>query len=197
MDIIHFEDFLRSTSVFLGVFSIAPEGMNPPYIYIYIYMDGMYPVYYIYIYMVCIPYIYIIWYVVVCIPYIYIYIYTPYYIYMYIHTPLKNIYIYTIVHTEYPIIYPFSIAIFHVPSILASRRSSLVGMQRRDEALENVQKALEEQSEAMRRGGAMALDGNGSSTREIYTISTISTTGIGGMFFRISYTMDLVPCLWT
>ena len=91
----------------------------------------------------------------------------------------------------------FQTSIFHVPSILASRRSSLVGMQRRDEALENVQKALEEQSEAMRRGGAMALDGNGSSTREIYTISTISTTGIGGMFFRISYTMDLVPCLWT
>jgi len=43
-------------------------------------------------------------------------------------------------------------------------------MQRRDEALENVQKALEEQSEAMRRGGAMALDGNGSSQREIYAM---------------------------
>ena len=32
------------------------------------------------------------------------------------------------------------------------RRSSLVGMQRRDEALENVQKALEEQSEAPELG---------------------------------------------
>ena len=112
------------------------------------------------IYMVCIPYIYI--YYMVCSSMYSIHIYILHtilyiYIYMYIHTPLKKyIYIYTIVHTEYPIIYPFSIAIFHVPSILASRRSSLVGMQRRDEALENVQKALEEQSEAMRRGGAMA-----------------------------------------